>query len=180
MQFTIDSAEDDAPRLKGKLDGYWNGWAVPKVTAEDFIAWAEDFAAWCGDPVEAWVEGGPKDPMPPLHGDGVLRFHSDGVPADEGDYWLPLMDGTYRLDGWVWVTVDALIILSIDHPDQYVASLHRSRDAALDVLADWAVGLTAAEKVDVDALRHESDWALIEWLQDQGCETNITAVALPD
>lgn len=94
-----DERTDELALHAVRIDGYWNGFAIPVVTAAEF---ARFITAWRrNDPNGMWGEG--SDSV--REGDGALIF--DDGESDEPQVWAVTdtdADGTalYALDGWVW------------------------------------------------------------------------------
>lgn len=103
----LDSAEihpyaqtnDELALHAVRIDGTWNGWEIPVVTAAEFRRFIAANAN--NDPNGSWLASGVFE-----YTDTHSMVYDDGV-HDEPDVWAFVGyddDGNalYALDGWVW------------------------------------------------------------------------------
>lgn len=95
----VDERTDEIALHAVRIDGYWNGFAIPVVTAAEFRRFIA--AQRRNDPNGMWGHGDGDI----REGDGALIF--DDRESDEPQIWTVTgidADGTalYSIDGWVW------------------------------------------------------------------------------
>lgn len=99
VEVTLFEEQEGAPTMAAELAGYWNGWAVPRATAQTVI----DYWSACraNDPNGEWHAA------PFIDGEGALRIPSanDWEDRSEDYVYVPNGDETFDIDGLVWSVV---------------------------------------------------------------------------
>lgn len=117
VEVTLFEEQEGAPTMAAEHAGWWNGFAVPRVTAQTVI----DYWAACRahDPNGEWS-------VPPFVDDaGHLRIPSANDPGDrEEDYvYRPNDDGTFDVDGLVWSVVSPAYVVNLPgSPDEFASA----------------------------------------------------------
>lgn len=99
QQFSLFE-DENAPTMAAELAGWWNGFAVPRATAQTVIDYWN--ACRANDPNGEWHA------LPIVDARGHLRIPSQNDPEDRNEDYIcvPNADGTFDVDGLVWSVVE--------------------------------------------------------------------------